>query len=294
MLQITSGSSERLPYSMDSLADDKVVAIMDEIHKVIWLWMGSNTGLVQRRGAMRVAQSLKTYGHEIGPTIVGRNLEDVISVDAKKIFTGNDPLMKGRYEKIKELFDQDFKIEADVLAVYKSISLDDQPSYYGLSREQRDNLVQAAIDAPTVGDDDREIEQIVGQYRPPPEKSSPEIPVTPIAPAPSSAPKQAPIAPQPIEDSAGEVTDNLLGEVKASILISSVLSELNDIFVSTIDDDSGKKEYFIENADGLVCKFLVDGSNIRFRPDSWELVDNNTKRTIQKVFIDRTKKLLGS
>ena len=293
MLQITSGSSERLPYSMDSLADDKVVAIMDEIHKVIWLWMGSNTGLVQRRGAMRVAQSLKTYGHEIGPTIVGRNLEDVISVDAKKIFTGNDPLMKGRYEKIKELFDQDFNIEADVLAVYKSVSLDDQPSYYGLSREQRDNLVQAAIDAPTVGDDDREIEQIVGQYRPPPEKSSLEIPVTPIAPAPTSAPAPTP-APAPIEEPVMEITDDLLGEVKASIVISSVLAELNDIFVSSIVDDNGKKEYFIENADGLVCKFLVDGSNIRFRPDSWELIDNNTKRSIQKIFIDRTKKLLGS
>lgn len=293
MLQITSGSSERLPYSMDSLADDRVVAVMDEIHKVIWLWMGSKTGLVQRRGAMRVAQSLKTYGHEIGPTIVGRNLEDVISVDAKKIFAGNDPLMKGRYEKIKELFDQDFNIEADVLAVYKSVSLDDQPSYYGLSREQRDNLVQAAIDAPTVGDDDREIEQIVGQYRPPPEKSSPEIPAAPIAPAPSSTPTSATVTPEPIEESAMG-SDDLLGEVKASIVISSVLSELNDIFVSTIVDDSGKKEYFIENADGLVCKFLVDGSNIRFRPDSWELIDNNTKRTIQKVFIDRTKKLLGS
>ncbi|TFF88418.1 MAG: hypothetical protein EU549_03060, partial [Promethearchaeota archaeon] len=135
MLKIESGSSERLPFSLDSLKSDLVVAVIDEIHKVIWLWTGANTGLVQRRGAMRVAQSLKTYGHTIGPTIVGRNLEDVLAIDERKI--ASDSLMKGRYGKIKGLFETEYKIEAEVLAVFKSIGTDSQPSYYGLSREQR-------------------------------------------------------------------------------------------------------------------------------------------------------------
>ncbi|MFX1450703.1 MAG: hypothetical protein ACFFCM_07675, partial [Promethearchaeota archaeon] len=67
MLEITSGVSERLPFNIESLKDDNIVAIMDEIHDVIWLWMGKNTGLVQRRGSMRAARSLKAYGHEISP-----------------------------------------------------------------------------------------------------------------------------------------------------------------------------------------------------------------------------------
>ncbi|MBD3229060.1 MAG: hypothetical protein GF329_12805 [Candidatus Lokiarchaeota archaeon] len=267
MLKIESGSSERLPFSLDSLKSDLVVAVIDEVHKVIWLWTGANTGLVQRRSAMRVAQSLKTYGHSIGPTIVGRNLDDVLAVDERKIET--DSLMKGRYGKITQLFQMEYNIEADVLAVFKSIGTDAQPSYYGLSREQRDNLVQAAIESHSAGDDEREIEEIVGQYRPPPEKSEQEM----------------------VEVST--VDDALLGDIKASIVISSVLTEINDLFIS-VNKSDGHNEYIIENADGVVCKFIVEGSNIKFKSGSWDIVDKNTKTKIQKVFIDRTKKLLGN
>ena len=271
MLKIIQGNSDRLPFSLDSLKSDIVVAIIDEVHNVLWLWMGANTGLVQRRGAMRVAQSLKTYGHTIGPTIVGRNSDDVISVDEKKIQT--DSLMGGRYEKVQSLFQMDFSIDADVLAVFKTTSLDSQPSYYGLSKGQRDNLVEAAISAPSVGDDQRNIEEVIGQYRPSPtfqESSTPESTVKTVV----------------------KPTDVLIGDVKASIVISSILTQLNDIFVGVSDDPSGKKIYTIENADGVICKFSIDGTNIKFLPGSWDKIDKNSMMLIQKVFIERTKILL--
>ncbi|MHA1269752.1 MAG: hypothetical protein ACTSPY_08215 [Candidatus Helarchaeota archaeon] len=276
MLKITQGKSDRLTYKIENLRDSDVVAIMDEVHGVIWLWMGSNTGLVQRRGAMRVAQSLKTYGHTIGPTIVGKSLSDVVHIDGRTI--NSDSVMAGRFNKVKELFQIDHNIEADVLGVYKAFSTDTQPSYYGLSKEQRDNLVQAALSTPAVGEDDRSIEEIVGQYRPPP--STKETP----APAPTPAVSSAP--------STELISDELVGDVKASIIISSVLTQLNDLFVSVGSGEGGKKIYTVENADGLVCKFQVDGTNIKFLPGSWELVDKESKTKIQKVFIDRTKLLL--
>ncbi|MHA1830375.1 MAG: hypothetical protein ACTSWR_02455 [Candidatus Helarchaeota archaeon] len=273
MLKKTQGKSDRMPFTLESLKADNVVAIMDEVHGVIWLWMGVDTGLVQRRSAMRVAQSLKTYGHTIGPTIVGKNLGDVIPVDGRAI--KSDSMMMGRFNKIRDLFQMDYSIEADVLAVYKAISTESQPSYYGLSKEQRDNLVQAAIAAPTVGEDDRSIEEIVGQYRPPPTEKEIRAETTKQAVSPAAT-----------------IPPDLIGEIKASIVISSVLTQLNDLFIGIEEGSSGKKIYTIENADGLVCKFSIDGSNIRFMPGSWELIDKESKTKIQKVFIDRTKALL--
>jgi len=274
MLKISQGKSDRMPFSLDSLQRDNIVAVMDEVHGVIWLWMGADTGLVQRRSAMRVAQSLKTYGHTIGPTIVGRNLSDVIPIDGRVIDT--DSLMKGRFEKVKELFQMEHNIEADVLAVFKTVSYDSQPTYYGLSKEQRDTLVAAAIAAPAVGVDERDIEEVVGQYRPPP------------------ATKESTVVVEEEKAKKIEISDELIGEVKASIVISSILTEFNDLFVSIGKDDKGRKAYTIENADGLICKFALDGKNIRFLPESWKNVDKETKTKIQKVFIDRTKTLLSN
>ncbi|NVM28324.1 MAG: hypothetical protein HWN65_05740 [Candidatus Helarchaeota archaeon] len=332
LLEISSGAAQRLPFSTESLKDDNVIAILDELHEVIWLWMGKNTGLVKRRGSMRVARSLRAYGHEIGPTIVGRRLKDVVPLDGKTI--ESDPTEKAKFDKVLTLFTREHALKADVLAEYTVTAEVVQHAYYGLSKSQRDDLVSAAIAAPSAGDDSRKIEEIVGQFRPevPPESST--AAVTPkVAPSPAEPPSPAIISqpvvvkppapktkvvPPPVSPTqtieipedlpaattieisetptiapAPVVDDELLGDVKASIVISSILSEISDVFIG-VKIQEGNKIFTIEGPDGLICKFSQDKAKIQFLPGSWEKIGQDQKRNIQKLFIDRVKTLMGS
>ena len=322
LLEISSGAAKRLPFSTESLKDDNVVAIMDEIHEVIWLWMGQNTGLVMRRGSMRAARSLKAYGHEIGPAIVGRKLKDVIPVDGLRI--DSDPEEKSKFEKILSLFTREHTIKADVLAEFVVTADVIQHKYYGLSKSQRDDLVQAAISAPSAGDDARKIEEIVGEFRPSVPKESSTASVVPkvapkpapppvVKPTPPPAPKVEITPPPMLTTETFEIPDNLpgsssfeipadipeimpeealLGEIKAAIVMTSVLSEYSDIFIG-LKSEGGHKVFKLEGPEGLICQFSLDQSKIQFLPGSWEKVDPTIKRNIQKLFIERVKKLLG-
>ncbi|MDD1778116.1 MAG: hypothetical protein LUQ65_08085 [Candidatus Helarchaeota archaeon] len=346
LLEISSGAAKRLPFSTESLTDDNIVAILDELHEVIWLWMGKSTGLVMRRGSMRAARSLKAYGHEIGNAIVGRKLKDVIPIDGLKITT--DPEEKNNFDQVISLFTREHEIKYDFLAEYQVLAEVQQKAYYGLSKSQRDDLVAAAIAAPSAGDDSRKIEEIVGQFRPPPPgeasaeivskpslkptikmdvgptinppkpavkpeaptviapKPAPKMEVAPSVSPPKSAmktelqtldipdtefieiPEEKPAAPSPKP----AIDEETIGDVKASIVISSVLSEINDVFLG-VRTEGGQKIYTVEGPEGAICKFALEKSKIQFLPGSWEKIDPEKKRKIQKLFIDRVKLLIG-
>lgn len=333
LLEISSGAATRLPFSMESLRDDNVVAIMDEIHEVIWLWMGKATGLVMRRGSMRAARSLKAYGHEMGQSIVGRKLKDVVPLDGLKI--ESDPEEKAKFERVLSLFTRECVIKENVLAEYHVLADVEQRKYYGLSKSQRDDLVAAAIAAPSAGDDARQIEEIVGQFRPAvPEESStavimptnipkppptptitsppPAAPAPPIISPPTTPPPpiiapSLPITTQPIETPAaptpptteivrpatGAIDEVALGEVKAAIVITSVLNEFNDIFIG-VKSQGPTKIYTVEGQEGQICQFSLDQAKIQFLPNSWDQIGPEQKRKIQKLFIDRMKKIIGT
>ena len=293
MLEITSGMSTRLPFALGSLKDDNIVAIMDEIHEVIWLWMGKNTGLVQRRGSMRAARSLKAYGHEIGPSIVGRKLNDVIDVRGDAV--ESDPDQKDRFEKILTLFNLEHSLKFDdVLAEYRGLGGGKSNIKYGLTTEQRSELVKAALAAPTAGDDTRKIEQIVGDFRPPPPPESSTAAVIPkYQPETSSVPVPKPSIQSKILQPRIAMDENTMGDIKAAILINAVLSEINEIFLGLKKNPDGSTTYSIEGPNGEICKYTIKGSQINFSPRSWDNVDPKIKQDIQKIFLDQVKLLLN-
>lgn len=307
MLEITGGVSKRLFFSLDSLKDDNIVAIMDEIHEVIWLWMGKNTGLIERRGAMRAARSLKAYGHEIGQSIVGRKLNEPLDIRGEAIESEQE--QKERYETVSSLFQQDFSLKYDdVLAEFKGLGFKSSNLKYGLTTEQRNELVKAALASPSAGDDSRAIEEIVGEFQAaPPEESStasiiPKQKVSSI-PTPSKKPIKAqqktPSIPVPTPSSKPavikqkiELDENTQGDIKAAILINAVLSKINEIFVGVKKNADGSSTYSLEGPNGETCKYTIKGSKINFLPGSWENIDQDTKQDIQKLFLDRIKLIL--
>ena len=114
---------------------------------------------------MRVARSVKAYGKEYGKYQVGKFLDVTESIDGKKI-EGED---KEKFQLILDLFNRAHELDpTGVLAKYKVSKEIGQKTYYGLTDDQRNKLVQEAISASSVGDDNRHIEEIVGQYRPKP------------------------------------------------------------------------------------------------------------------------------
>ena len=163
LLEITEGISTPLPFNADSLREDNIVAILDEVHEKLWVWLGTNTGLIKRRGGMRVARSVKRYGKDFGNHNVGKFLDVIETIDGKKI---NDE-DKDKFQTILELFSIKHDMDpTGKLATYIISGDLGKRTYYGLTAKQRDKLVQEAISASSAGDDDRRIEQIVGQYRP--------------------------------------------------------------------------------------------------------------------------------
>ena len=89
-----------------------------------------------------------------------------------------------------------------------------------------------------------------------------------------------------------DIDDDILGEIKGSILINALLSKINELFVGVSKNSDGSKTYSIEGPNGESCKFNIKGSNISFLPGSWEKIAPNIKQDIQKLFLDRVQLLI--
>jgi hypothetical protein len=88
------------------------------------------------------------------------------------------------------------------------------------------------------------------------------------------------------------VDEEVIGEIKAAIVVSAILSEISDIFVG-LKTQGAKKTYSVEGPDGEICQFTVEKATIQFLPGSWEKISQDKKRSIQKMFIDRVKSVIG-
>lgn len=286
MLLIDEGMSHRLPFKMENLKDDNIVAVIDEINNKLWVWMGKSTGLVQRRGSMRAARSLKAYGHEIANSVIGRNLDDVIDIRGDSLET--DPEQQNRFNVIMNLVNtpHTFKID-DVLAQYDAVELGSSNIKYGLTTEQRSNLVKAALASPSAGDDSRKIEEIVGEFRPAPPPESSTAKVIPKYAQPGSVPT-API-PQAVSPPRPSIDARTAGDLRAGLVITSILSEINEVFLGVSSQANNVRLFKVEGPNGEICKFTVEGESVKFQEGSWQGVDPNQKNKIQQMIVEKSK-----
>ena len=267
LLEIKGGVGHRLPFKAESLTDDNIVAVMDELNNVLWLWLGKNTGLVQRRGSMRAARSLKTYGHEYGNSIIGRKLGEVLEIKGDAIQT--DPELANRFQMVLKLFNSASQIQDGTLAIYQGLAGSASNLKYGLTTEQRDQLVKAAIASTSAGDDTRKIEDIVGKFRD----------AAPMAQGPGGSTAVA--APAKIAlDDASKI------DVQSGIVIGTILSHINNVFVG-YSGQGLSKTFSIEGPEGDVCKFTITAGKINFSPESFQSIDPGLKNQIMSKINQR-------
>ncbi|NHI93203.1 MAG: hypothetical protein EAX96_11930 [Candidatus Lokiarchaeota archaeon] len=271
LLEIRGGVGHRLPFSVNSLTDDNIVAIMDELNNVLWLWLGKNTGLVQRRGSMRAARSLKTYGHEYGNSIIGRHLGDILEIKGDVI--ESDQESANRFQTVLRLFNTASQVQDGTLAIFEGLAESKSNLKYGLTTEQRDQLVKAAIASTSAGDDTRKIEDIVGKFRD----------AEPIAPGPNGSVAVMPSPKIRLDDSSKI-------DIQSGIVIGTILSHVNNVFVGFSGTGLSKK-FSIEGPEGDICKFTITAGKLNFTPESFTTIDPGLKNQILAEINQRMKLL---
>ncbi len=227
LLEFSSGLIEPLPLSKEVLTHDRIVIAIDELKERVWLWLGSNSTLVERRAAQRKARSLVSAGYQLGPLRIGRDVAQVEIIDGELL---DDSDTQDFYNRLIHTLSQQFKITDQVLGRFSG--------------------TPSPLPAPS-------------SIKPPPPKPSVPIP-TPSQPqpTPSSTPSIAStttdaIAPKPTRD----LRD--LGIIRIGILISTILDHFPLCYISRSSVEDGSR-YTVEDPDGTICELELKQGSVHF------------------------------
>jgi hypothetical protein len=253
------GDTVPIYWSKDNLTTDKSIIILDELNQIIWLFHGSQQGLVARRTALRQAESLKGHGYTIGKSIIGRDIREIVEIDQRKI--GRVPETDEHNNLLQDLLSKGFReLENYVVTFSETASL------IGTSKAPK-----AAAAAPKVAPA-------------PAKKPEPVKLAKPVVAIPSAEPAKPLKAPEVI----AKVVETPLEEARIAIVIKAIIDQYDDIWISKKKDGS----YAVEMLDGPVCTFIMkEGGTIKFLANSFSGIAANIKNDVQKKYVELSKLL---
>ncbi len=262
------GVSDPIKWNKDSLQPDRSIIILDEASSTLFLWHGTQQGLVQRRTALRQAQSLKGHGYTVGKSIIGRDTKEVIEIDARKV--GREPATTELNEKLQEVLNKKFQEIGDFIVNFDAGGGTPIPK-----------VAPKPAATKTVSE-------------PAPVKVTP-IKAAPVKAAPvKAAPKTQKVEfaseysePEVKEAPVQSEDDKLLADTRVGMILISILQKYDDIWVSKKPDGS----YAVEMMDGPICSFTVSGTSIKFSSNSFSGISTNIKTEIQQFFKSLSKLL---
>ncbi|TFH26312.1 MAG: hypothetical protein E4G98_07185 [Promethearchaeota archaeon] len=241
---VEGGIVEPIEFDKGNLVPDKSIIVMDESNKIVWLWHGSRRGLVSRRTALRQAQSIKGHGYQAGNAIVGRDLNQIVEIDDRKV---------GREPETTELFK---RFEPVINGVYENIG----------------SMVYIVSDSPAA---------VKPKPVPVPEtKATPETAPAP-APAPKTIQtEQRPVltpvpVPEPIP-----LTMGLSEALIQGAVIMAVSTQFKDLWISQKPDNT----IAVEHMDGKICTFKIEGGQVKYLQGSFAEVPKEKQEAIEAKF----------
>lgn len=293
------GVSKPIPWGKNNLQPDRSIIVLDESTMSLFLWHGKRQGLVQRRTALRQAQSLKGHGYTVGKSIIGRDIKEIKEIDSRKV---------GRVPETDELNDE----LQDVLSK-KTTEVEGHLVTFGSSEAKiakPEPTPKKAEPTPKPKAKPKPKTEPKPKPKPKPKPTPKKIEVAakpkameskPAAKAakketkpkkasdlkfaseydsgeslPSSKPKQK--QKLDVEVKAGE---DLGAEARVAFLIRAVLDYFDDIWISKKPDGS----YSVEMMDGPVCQFSIkNGNKLKFTADSFNGIDPKIKSKIQEKY----------
>lgn len=262
------GVSDPIKWNKDSLQPDRSIIILDEATSTLFLWHGTQQGLVQRRTALRQAQSLKGHGYTVGKSIIGRDTKEVIEIDARKV--GREPATTELNERLQEVLNKKFQELGDFIVSFDEGGV--TPVVTTISK---------ATPKPTPA-----ATQTIS--KPAPAKAAPAKP-TPVKVAPAKTQKvefaseysEPEVQEAPVQDG----KENLISDARVGMVLVSILDKYDDIWVSKKPDGS----YSVEQMDGPVAQFSISGASIKFTSNSFSGISTNIKTEIQKKYASLSK-----
>ena len=265
------GVSDPIKWNKDSLQPDRSIIILDEASSTLFLWHGTQQGLVQRRTALRQAQSLKGHGYTIGKSIIGRDTKEVIEIDARKV--GRDPATDDLNNKLQEVLNKKFHEMGDFIVSFGEDG--GIPVAKPIPKASPKPAATTTVPKPA---------PVKAEAKPTPAKAAP------AKPAPKT--QKVEFASEYSETEVKEAPvqtgdDNLLADARVGMILISILQKYDDIWVSKKSDGS----YAVEMMDGPICSFTVSGTSIKFSSNSFSGISTNIKTEIQQFFKSLSKLL---
>ncbi|MBS7248754.1 MAG: hypothetical protein QXW47_04935 [Candidatus Jordarchaeales archaeon] len=227
MVRVEPGDKSPIPFSQDAINSDSLVVLLDEVDDRLYLWMGKNRSLVDKRAAMRVAQSIMKGGFSYGKLQVGRNLKELVEIDESRL---SEPDVKGSFDALNAVFKRNYTAKDKMLVE--------------VAVEAPSSAVEAP--APPV----KEVEEAVGAP-----------PAQPAREAPSAAVKPRPEAVMSVEAKATEVEPELVGRAKLGLLFTLLAEEFTELLVSCKVEE-GVPVFEFESPEGLIAKVSIDGKDL--------------------------------
>ncbi len=271
---LDGGVSEPVPWSKDALMPDRSVIILVESAMTLYLWHGVQRGLVQRRTALRQAQSLKGHGFTVGKSIIGRDIKEIKEIDARKV--GRVPEETKIMEELDQILEQQFRVvEGDMVTFNVS-----EAHNVGTSKAKPAAKPQAKPEPkPAV------------KLAPTPQAKPAPKPAAKPAPTPQAKPaeKKATFASEYEEKEKPKPSGSQsnLADARIGFVLKAVLDHYDDIWVSKKSDGS----YAVEMMDGPICSFLIKDENVSFSTNSFTGINPNIKTEIKKKYAELAKLL---
>ena len=288
------GVSTPIQWAKDALQPDRSIIILDESSLTLYLWHGIKQGLVARRTALRQAESLKGHGYTVGKSIIGRDIKQIVEIDARKV--GRVPEETDKDSHLQEILNKEFRELDNCVITFSAGDIDPAMAK---------KAAPAAAPAPKV--------EPKPEPKPEPKvEPKPEPKPTPkAAPKPVPAAAPAPAAAKPTFASEYDTSDDMptikdekpavtaaapaaagksessLSEVRVGLVLKAILDHYDDIWISKKDDGS----YAVEMMDGPICQFSIKEAKISFTQNSFSGIDPSIKTKIQQKYVDLSKVL---
>ena len=194
------GDTVPIQWNRENLTNDKSIIILDETNQVLWLWHGTQQGLVARRTALRQAESLKGHGYTVGKSIIGRDIREILEIDQRKI--GRVPETDELNNNLESILNKNFK-ELDNFVI----------TFSETARLVASSPASKPAAAPSA------------------EPAAAALPKPVVKIQEKAAPAVAPAAAKPAEETPME-------EARISFILKATLDQFDDIWISKKKDGS--------------------------------------------------------
>lgn len=268
------GVSTPIKWGKENLISDSSIIVLDEENLKLWLWHGKRQNLVSRRVALRQAEALKGHGYQIGKSILGRDIKQLIEIDERKI--GRDPETDAVNEELQKLLDREYQEIGDNIISFSIVDKEKPPEEI-----PKPTPAVPSVSIPEVKPVKTE-EKIISpatEYEP-----KKEIPKT-VTPEPKISIEEPPKTVQ--EEPTPSKETPTISDARIGFVLISILEEFNDVWASKKDDGS----IAVEIMDGPVCEFQIEGTVIKFSTNSFKGIDPEKKKAIQERFVQLSKML---